>query len=422
MTTSGSSYPMLSLDERDRRWDFARELMDRHDLEALLVFGDRDGAGSALWGTDHWLTNHEIGSYVVFPRVGPPLVHVWSINPLVGHMESVRRGESSWVDASQFRMGRTADGMLSSIDELGLEGARFGVVGTERMAPFFPDGIVPWRTYQSIVEALPHATFTPVDAEYGRARLTRSEEELAMLRRSAATGERMCEAAIEATRVGATDADVLAALTAAAIRDGSWAHWSILSAGDEDLSWGGPMWLHRGGGPREIRNGWLLRFELFPFYGLYETQQQLTIAVGEVHPDVWHGAEVVERAYAAGLAALAAANTFADVEVPMTRVVMEAGGWNSTPNVHTLPHGAIGSMGPFEPQEWSEAYPALRGGRSRAATGGAELQIEPGMVFAVQPNIVLGRRRVNIGGTVIRTAHGTEELNTIANEVVHVDR
>ncbi|MTD58942.1 M24 family metallopeptidase [Amycolatopsis pithecellobii] len=422
MPASDGDFPFLSLDERDRRWEVARTIMDQHEVDALLVFGDRDGAGSALWGTDHWLTNHEVGSYVVFPRDGVPIAHVWSINPLVDHMESVERGELSWLSADQFRLGRTAEGMLRTIDELKLTQARFGVVGIERMAPFFPDGIAPWRTYQGILDALPRASFSSVGEAYGKARLSRSAEELEMLRKSAATGEKMCEAAIEAAQVGATDADVLAALTSAAIRDGSWAHWTILSAGDEDISWGAPMWVHRGGGPRKILNGWVLRFELFPFYGLYETQQQLSIAVGDVHPDIARAAEVVERAYETGVQALRSGfPTFGEVETAMTAVIKDAGGWNSTPNIHTLPHGAIGSMGPFEPQDWTKAYPDS-GERSRNPTGGGDLELVPGMIYAVQPNCVFGRRRVNIGGTVVSTADGVEELNHIPNKLIHVDR
>lgn len=422
MAKTPGTFPVLSLDERDRRWAAARALMDEREVDALVVFSDRDGAGSALWGTDHWLTNHEVGSIVLFPRDGTPVSHVWSINPLVGHMESVARGEQSWLSPGQFRLGRTAQALLATIEELHLSRARFGVVGIERMAPFFPDGIAPWGSYQGLVDALPHATFVSVGEAFGRLRLVRSAEEMEMLRLSAAIGEQMCEAAVEATRVGATDADVLAAVTSTAIRAGGWAHWSILSAGEEDISWGAPLWVHRGGGPRRIEEGWLLRFELFPFYGLYETQQQLCIAVGEVHLDVVRAAEVVERAYAVGVAALRQGRaTFGEVESEVSAVIVEAGGWNSTPNVHTLPHGAIGSMGPLEPQDWSRAYPGADE-RSHNPSGGADLALEPGMVFAVQPNCVFGRRRVNIGGTVVSKTDGVEELNALPNRMIRVDR
>jgi Xaa-Pro aminopeptidase len=45
--------------------------------------------------------------------------------------------------------------------------------------------------------------------------------------------------------------------------------------------------------------------------------------------------------------------------------------------------------------------------------------LQPGMVFAFEPNACLGHHRVNIGGTVIVTATGCEELNHIPTSVAH---
>jgi Xaa-Pro dipeptidase len=422
MSSLVSTFPLLSLDERDRRWEAARALMDEEEVDALIVFGDRDGAGSALWATDHWLTNDENGQYVLFPRTGAPITHVWSTNPMVGHLESVARGEPVWLSASQFRLGRTGEGIVRTIRELKLEGVSFGVVGIDPMRPFFPDGIVPWGTYQGILDALPQARFKSVGPAYSKLTSARSDEELEMVRKSAAIGEKMCEAAIEVARVGTTDADVLAALTAEGIRNGGWSWWTILAAGDEDISWGAPAWVYRGGGPRTIQNGWVLLFEIFSFYGVYETQQQLTIAVGDVHPDVERAAKIVEDAYKAGIKAFDDAVTFRELDGAMTSVITDAGGWNSTPNVHTVPQAALGAMGPREAQAWAKPYPDYSE-NSRNPIGGADLQLGPGMTFSVQPNCVFGRRRVNVGGTVMTKAGGgVEELNEIATRLVHVDR
>ena len=46
--------------------------------------------------------------------------------------------------------------------------------------------------------------------------------------------------------------------------------------------------------------------------------------------------------------------------------------------------------------------------------------IEPGMVFAFEPNACWESHRVNIGGTVVVTADGCEELNRIPCHVTHV--
>jgi Xaa-Pro aminopeptidase len=45
--------------------------------------------------------------------------------------------------------------------------------------------------------------------------------------------------------------------------------------------------------------------------------------------------------------------------------------------------------------------------------------LQPGMVFAFEPNACLGHHRVNIGGTVVVTKTGCEELNDIPTRVTH---
>ena len=45
--------------------------------------------------------------------------------------------------------------------------------------------------------------------------------------------------------------------------------------------------------------------------------------------------------------------------------------------------------------------------------------LKPGMVFALEPNACIDRHRVNMGGTVIVTDNGGEELNVIPTRVTH---
>ena len=37
-------FPTYSLNERDRRWNLARRLMEQEQLDALVVYGDREGS------------------------------------------------------------------------------------------------------------------------------------------------------------------------------------------------------------------------------------------------------------------------------------------------------------------------------------------------------------------------------------------
>jgi Xaa-Pro aminopeptidase len=158
--------------------------------------------------------------------------------------------------------------------------------------------------------------------------------------------------------------------------------------------------------------------ELFPVYGGYETQQQLTVAVGDVHPDTRRAADAARASYEAGLSLVKPGTTLGEVVEAMNEPQRQAGGWNLTPNIHTLPLQAAGSHG-FDPSVVEmDAYvgvtlnPSLR----------PELVLAPGMVFAFEPNCVIGRRRVNLGGTVVLTDDGCRELNELPKQLWHVTR
>jgi Xaa-Pro dipeptidase len=51
---------------------------------------------------------------------------------------------------------------------------------------------------------------------------------------------------------------------------------------------------------------------------------------------------------------------------------------------------------------------------------GRDIVLQPGMSFAFETNCHLENRRVNIGGTVIVTENGPEELNVLANHMQRV--
>jgi hypothetical protein len=53
-------------------------------------------------------------------------------------------------------------------------------------------------------------------------------------------------------------------------------------------------------------------------------------------------------------------------------------------------------------------------------TRGADVRLQPGFSFAFQANCALGRRRVNIGGTVLLTSQGVQQLNTLPSYLQHV--
>ena len=99
----------------------------------------------------------------------------------------------------------------------------------------------------------------------------------------------------------------------------------------------------------------------------------------------------------------------------MEEPLKSAGCWGYTPLVHSVgPHFLAGRTLVNQDQvNLDVRYAGANAARARQAI------LQPGMVFAFEPNACIGTHRVNIGGTVIVTAAGCEELNHIPTTVTH---
>jgi Xaa-Pro dipeptidase len=170
---------------------------------------------------------------------------------------------------------------------------------------------------------------------------------------------------------------------------------------------------------RTLDRGDLVQSELFPTYGLMETQQQVCVSLGKMHPVHQKAAEVAREAYDVGLEKMRVGTTFGEVDDAMTDVVKRAGGWFVTPQIHSLnPISVLSGLSTFGMENFSGAgsYAPI----PPKAARNKEIVLQAGMTFAMEPNCHFGDRRINIGGTVLLTQSGPVEMNTIANHVVEV--
>lgn len=418
-------FPTLTLDERDRRWALAQQFIETHGLDALLVYGERDTVGQPLYAPDAWLTNDRPGNVVVVPRGDDPYVLVQLHIGVGQHIEALRRGESTWIPPERMIAGRAgrnpgsgrgSAAIAAFLADMRLDAGRIGVIGLEPAGASFPEGVMPHGTFAGIEKRCPKACFTAVGDDWHPLVMARSDEELVLIGRSANAGEAMCAAIIESTRPGVGEHEIYAAAMQAAFAAGATSPWLVLVAAHdgENIGWGPPAWTYRPQPPELIRNGDVVLAELFPTYGMLESQQQLAVAVGDVHPDVVSAAEVARASYQAGLAALRPHTTFGQLNDALQQPVNAAGGWVLTPLVHSLnPHLLVGGCGLSPELPDVSRYPAPGG----LTTRGSEVVLQPGFSFAFQANCAFGRRRVNIGGTVVLTERGPQELNRLPNEL-----
>lgn len=418
-TTEAPQYPGYSLAERDRRWQLARDLMDEQGLDALLIAGDTaQGLAAPIISPDAYVTNDRPGALVVFPREGAPVSMVWAAQVVAAHAQGELRGEGSWVPAENMYVGRSPERLSQVVNALGLEKARIGVVGIEPAGASLQSFLSQFA-WQGIQQALPKVAFKPVWRPFAELMLVKSAEEIAVLRQACNAGERMCEALMRVARPGVSEAELYSAAMAESFLAGANSSWIILQTGATNTCWGPPNWTFRPIRPRTVQDGDLILTELFPSYGMVEAQQQLAIAVGKVDPVVEKCAAAVRAAYEAGLEALRPGTTFGEFADAMVKPVRDVNGWFLTPQVHSLnPITVMVSMAAFGVDAMinSDRYPKIqiRPERDRDAV------LKPGMTFAFETNCHLDHRRVNIGGTVLLTENGAEELNTLANHMQRV--
>ncbi|WP_432832854.1 M24 family metallopeptidase [Dactylosporangium sp. CA-092794] len=384
------SVPVFSLAERERRWNLARSFMHDQNIDALLVIGEHEDAGPAPFRLDTWFTNDAPGAIVVFPRNADPVSLAWFP---ADSAEDARRGTVPWLAPPNRRVGlRHSQGVVSVLGELGLSQATIGVAGLEPYLPYQPEGSSPYGLWNGIQQGCAQASFVPVGLKLARMMMPQSEEEIAVVRHAAGIGDEMAKAMVDAAAPGAAESDVFAAGMAAAHRRGAIVPGLHLATGPQPLELGLPRWSYRPEAPLILADGDVVRSEVFCNFGLRETQHQVTIAIGTVHEDYDRAADIARESYDAGLRTLRPGNAFAEV-VNRMRKPLEAAGAN--PPIYPLIH----SLNPIE----------AIGGGSLLISG--DLQLQPGMTFALEPHCILGHRRVSLGGTVIVGEDDAIELN-----------
>lgn len=407
---SNADVPTYSMAERDRRWELARDFMDREGLDALLVFGEHEDAGPAPVSYDTWFTNSRPGTTVIFAKNRDPV----SLVPagelfIMDRLQYSDRGDVMWIPPENIRTSRGSHAIAETITELGIATGTIGVVGLDPFPPWHPEGIIPFTLWNHVLEQLPTVEFTPIGMEFMRLVMTMRQEEIAVVRHSAAIGDEMVRAMVAAARPGISESEVYAAGMNAAHTRGTVVPGMHFWSGPAPVACGPPPWTYRPQAPRVLEDDDIISAEVFSHFGGRHTQHQVTIALGEVHDDVERAANVARAAYDAALRALRPGRKFGDVVEDVREPGTAADGWVFGPALHGLnPMIALsGFSSGVGGRPGAEAYPSF----SDTPTIFGDMILEPGMSFALEPNYAFGRHLAYLGGTVIVGEQGAIELN-----------
>ena len=402
--------PTLSLAERDRRWARVRNLMRERGFDGLLVAGFRSREMYETYISDDYNEG-----CVIFPLEGDPVVITWAHLRIMRARWSAERGTTLWVE--DYRVATSGAGVAEVLREKRLAEGSLGVVGLRSQAPTEYYGAIPANFWEELTAASPKARWEDISEEFSHLMLVKSDEELAQVRYAARAAEAACKVIVEVTAPGVGEEVVFAEATREMLRHGIGLRYPmiVMNSGPHTLSWGPPRWTTSGEAPRILQRGDLMQAELMPLCGNQEVQVQMTVALDPLDDTNLKCERVARASYEAGIRALKPGIAFSDLVRAMEEPLKSAGCWGYTPLVHSLaPHFLMGRTTVNQEQAKLDVrFTGAQSVRQRHAV------LQPGMVLAFEPNACIGDHRVNIGGTVIVTATGCEELNHIPTSVTH---
>jgi Xaa-Pro aminopeptidase len=405
-TLTALDYPTLSLRERDRRWAAIRAMLAEQGLDGIVVFGTgRDMA-------DYYLTNEGKGAITLLTPTEDPVLFLGDV-PL-GRFDAQGSRWERWV--TDWVHGDPIANLAATIRERGLASSRLGIVGLTGRFVGEGSGTISYTTWTRVLELLPRVEWVDVAGAYESIAIVKSPEEQVLLRKAAALGEDACRAFVETARAGGNEHEVSASAFQAIIAGGGWVRAPFLleRAGSSMFAWGVPEWFEMGGRPHILTPGDTIAAEIFAFYGGQESQQQIDVSVGEPSALLRELEQVCVDSYQAGLAALKPGMRFSELAAIMEEPLHGSRTWNTGPMVQTV-SPIYNSATRLHP----EVDPALAHlDRLPIGVGlDGDFIIEAGHAFAFEPNALRDGQRVCVGGTVLLTEDGAEELNDIPNRL-----
>jgi len=399
--------PSLSLEERDRRWGRVRALLGARGLQGLIV-----GTFRSREAYDSYLTNDHLDGTVIFPLDGAPTAITWNSTHLSRANESAARGEVDWVADRRPAFGGAATAEI--VREKGLAQARLGIVGLSATSAGEREGTLPHSFWQNLIAALPQAGFEDVTEAYADLVLVKSAEEAALVRYAAAVSEAACRRMLDACVPGVAEDEVYAATMAEIFRHGCDVRYPMMSlhSGPANIAWGRPRWIVRAEPPRVLAAGDMVQAEIHTCYGGQEAQVQMAVGIGDIGDVNRRCAAIARDSYEAGLAIIRPGLRFEALIRAMAAPIEAAGCWAKTPLAHTMNYGAVGGT-----QANRAQIAETPEGRIEAAVPARmrrpDMALVPGMLLELEPNACLGSHRVNIGGPVLVTETGCEELSDL---------
>ncbi|GGG82620.1 Xaa-Pro aminopeptidase [Salipiger pallidus] len=375
LTGSEATFPAA---EYDRRLDRLRARIREGGAEALLLTGPEN----IYWATGRQTAGYFAFQALVVPATGAPVL-------LVRQLEETSARAGTWLDDIRtWQDGQDPAAVLGKL----IASLKLGRIAMERTGWFVSPALS-----DAMIAALGDVTLMDGSGWAEAARMVKSPAELAAMRLAGSYADAGMAAALEACRAGASENDIAAAMTSAAIAAGSEA------MAMEPLVSSGP----RSGIPhatwrrRTLEDGDGVFLELAASHDRYHAALMRAAWIGQPPEAARHMMDTALRGLDAALGAIRPGAPCAAPHEAAQAVIDDAG------HTAAFRKRAGYSMGVAFAPDWGE------GGILSLFTG-VETPLQPGMVFHLPITLRdYGRYTVGVSETVIVTETGAEPLSRL---------
>jgi Xaa-Pro dipeptidase len=365
-------YPRFSETEYARRHLELKKVMERSEVDHLLIVTDHRSGNAPQWVTG-WPGTVE--AYVVFKPGEQLTMHVEWLNHLPLAKRIAKDVEVRWGEHR---------GIAKTVDELKRRGAkRVGLIGPLAVAKY------------KVLEE--HLNVVPLDAEYVRLRLIKSEEEIDWLRIGAAFSDSGFEGLLKGAKLGMTEYELANLVERGYVGKGgtTFIHYiGVTSMADPHICVP-PQFASS----RKVAKGDVVFCELSAYWWDYPGQVLRSFTIGAEPTPLYrqlHG--TAEAAFDAVTAVIRHGTTMAEI-VEASGIIEDRG----FTVYDDLVHGFGGGY-----------FPPILGTKSRPAGPLPQMTLEENMTVVVQPNVVTRDHKagVQVGELIRVTKTGFERLHS----------
>jgi Xaa-Pro aminopeptidase len=236
-------------------------------------------------------------------------------------------------------------------------------------------------------QAAPPANLVPTDSLIAPLRQCKSREEIQALARAAAQADRAMQAAMDACKPGATEAEVAWTTEAAFRQDGAEAvDFTLIASGPNGA------YPHHHAGPRPLQQGDAVIIDIGATLDGYKSDITRMVSLGKPSQEVRKAYDAVLEANRRAMATVRPGVTTGDID-RAARSSLESAGYGQY-FIHRTGHG-LGLEGHEPP--WIMA--------------GDTMVLQEGMVFSIEPGVYMpGNFGIRIEDIVAITAAGVQNL------------